>query len=114
MQIARNIQCEDPERFMYTQDTHWGKFPDGTDNIEIGGFHPLNRISGQHVLFLCSFHDNDVTLSQFSVMITLLQSFIQSLTVVLPFYPVGTMERVTREGERHVYINKYFDINNAI
>ena len=48
---------------------------------------------------LCSFHNNDVTWSQFQVMIVLLQSFIESLTVVLPFYPVGTMERVVPEGE---------------
>jgi hypothetical protein len=27
-------------------------------------------------------------------MVMLLQSFVASLTVVLPFYPVGTMERV--------------------
>eukprot|EP01035_Chromulina_nebulosa_P017630 gene17630-23207_t len=50
-------------------------------------------------MFLASFHNNDVTLSQFSVMVTLLQSFIQSLTVVLPFYPVGTMERVIKEDD---------------
>merc|ERR1719491_1600699 len=31
-------------------------------------------------------------------MIALLQSFIKSLTVVLPYSPVGTMERVTTEG----------------
>lgn len=31
--------------------------------------------------------------------ITLLQSFIESLTVVLPYYPVGTMERVVTEGQ---------------
>ena len=49
-------------------------------------------------MFLASFHNNDVTLSQFQVMICLLQSFIESLTVVLPFSPVGTMERVIREG----------------
>jgi phosphoribosylpyrophosphate synthetase len=49
-------------------------------------------------LFLASFANNDVTLSQFQVMICLLQSFIESLTVVLPYYPVGTMERVTKEG----------------
>jgi hypothetical protein len=102
----------------------WGKFPDGTDNIEIGGFQPENRISGENVLFLASFHNNDVTLSQFQVMvsvfvawayrgkglpaqrspsialqITLLQSLIESLTVVLPYYPVGTMERVVQEGQ---------------
>ena len=51
------------------------------------------------MLFLASFHNNDVTLSQFSVMISLLQSFVKSLTVVLPYYPTGTMERVVTEGQ---------------
>lgn len=60
------------------------------DNIEIGGFTPHNLVSGEHVLFLASFHSNDVTLSQFQVMITLLLSFIESMTVVLPYSPVGT------------------------
>ena len=88
---------EHPDRFTY-HPTKWEKFPDGTDNIEIGGFLPYNLLSGEHVLFLASFHNNDVTLSQFQVIICLLQSFIESLTVVLPYYPVGTMERVTKEG----------------
>lgn len=77
-----------PDRFTY-HPTNWDKFPDGTDNIEIGGFSPRNLISGEHVLFLASFHNNDITLSQFQVMICLLQSFIESLTVVLPYSPVG-------------------------
>ena len=34
---------------------------------QIGGFTPYNVISGEHVLFLASFHNNDVTLSQFQV-----------------------------------------------
>ena len=29
----------------------------------------------------------------------LLMSFVESLTIVLPFYPTGTMERVVTEGE---------------
>lgn len=96
--LAQSIVDLNPSRFAYHQ-TSWGKFSDGTDKIVIGGFQPINRLAGQHVLFLCSFHNNDVTLSQFSVMITLLQSFVESLTVVLPFYPVGTMERVIIEGQ---------------
>lgn len=32
-------------------------------------------------------------------MIMLLQSFIESLTIILPYYPVGTMERVIKEGQ---------------
>ena len=96
-EMAEKIVNLYPERFMFHK-TKWGKFPDGTDNIEIGGFQPVNKISGEHVLMLASFHNNDVTLSQFSVMVTLLQSFVETLSVCLPFYPVGTMERVTQEG----------------
>lgn len=96
--LAESLVNLSPNRFLY-HPTNWKKFPDGTDNIEIGGFQPSNHISGQDILMLASFHNNDVTLSQFSVMITLLQSFVQSLTVVLPFYPVGTMERVIQEGQ---------------
>ncbi|KAG7337275.1 ribose-phosphate pyrophosphokinase [Nitzschia inconspicua] len=96
--LAKRMAQKYPDRFTF-HPTNWLKFPDGTDNIEIGGFTPVNVISGEHVLFLASFHNNDVTLSQFQVMICLLQSFIESMTVVLPFSPVGTMERVIREGQ---------------
>jgi len=96
--LARRMEETHPDRFTF-HPTNWDKFPDGTDCIEIGGFSPVNLISGEHVLFLASFHNNDVTLSQFQVMICLLQSFIESLTVVLPYSPVGTMERVVREGQ---------------
>lgn len=97
-QLARAMVALEPKRFAY-HETSWQKFPDGTDKIEVGGFHPVNRLAGNHIVFLCSFHNNDVTLSQFSVMITLLSSFVESLTIVLPFYPVGTMERVIKEGQ---------------
>lgn len=97
-ELASNIEKLYPDRFKLHKSS-WKKFPDGTDQIEVGGFQPVNRISGEDVIMLCSFHNNDVTLSQFSVMVTLLQSFVKSLTIVLPFYPVGTMERVTKEGE---------------
>jgi hypothetical protein len=86
--MARRMEESHPDRFSF-HSTKWEKFPDGTDNIEIGGFLPHNLLSGEHVLFLASFHNNDVTLSQFQVIICLLQSFIESLTVVLPYYPVG-------------------------
>lgn len=96
--LAKQMVAAYPDRFTF-HSTKWSKFSDGTDNIEIGGFYPRNLVSGdKHVLFIASFHKNDVTLSQFRVMICLLQSFIESLTVVLPYYPVGTIERVVRDG----------------
>ena len=82
--MARRMAAEHPDRFKF-HPTTWGKFPDGTDKIIIGGYTPTNELAGEHVVLLCSFHNNDVTWSQFQVMIVLLQSFIESLTVVLPF-----------------------------
>lgn len=92
------LQEKYPAIFRFHQ-TSWGKFPDGTDNIKIGGFHPKNYIRGKNVIFIASFDNNSETLSQLYVCIALLESLIESLTLILPFYPVGTMERVVFEGE---------------
>ncbi len=94
---AERLGTEQPRRFRYFN-ISWGKFPDGTDDIKIDGFTPTNNIAGEHVLFFASFHNNDVVLSQLSVLIVLLQSFIKSLTIVLPYFPVATNERVEEEG----------------
>ena len=85
---ARNLSFKYPNRFQFC-DIEWDKFPDRTDKITISGFHPTNIIAGRKCVFMASFHNNDVTLSQFSVFIVLLQSFIKSLTILLPYYPVG-------------------------
>jgi hypothetical protein len=96
-EMAMELMRKDPQRFTYFP-TDWRKFPDGSDNITVGGFHPINRIKDQNLLFLASFHSNDATMSQFHVMTMLAESFPKHLTVCLPFYPTATMERVTREG----------------
>ena len=77
----------------------WDKFEDGTDNIIVGGFSPQNFMRNSHVIFLASFSTNDTILSQYHALIMLSEAFVESLTVVLPYYPHGTMERVIREGQ---------------
>jgi hypothetical protein len=76
--LGRRMEAAYPDRYTF-HPTKWQKFADGTDDIEISGFYPRNLISGQQVLFLASFHNNDVSLSQFQVMIALLQSFIEGV-----------------------------------
>lgn len=98
VEMAQQLQRAHQDRFKFFP-ILWDKFPDGTDNITITGFTPRNFVAASDVLFLASFHNNDLTLSQFSVLIVLLQSFISSLTICLPFYPVGTNERVEAEGK---------------
>jgi hypothetical protein len=88
--MARRMEKQYPDRFTFHA-TRWDKFPDGTDNIEIGGFHPHNLHAGEHVLFLAGFHDINVSMGQFQVIIYLLQSLIKSMTIVLPYYPVGEL-----------------------
>mmetsp|Transcript_33340 Transcript_33340/g.92130 ORF Transcript_33340/g.92130 Transcript_33340/m.92130 type:complete len:770 (-) Transcript_33340:131-2440(-) len=97
--MARRLQALAPTRFSFFP-TRWEKFPDsGTDKIELGGFTPVNLMQGRHVLFLADFYCNDAVMSQFHALIALCESFIKSLTIALPYYPHGTMERVEREGE---------------
>jgi phosphoribosylpyrophosphate synthetase len=96
---GRQLEAAAPERFRFFP-SKWEKFPDsGTDKIELGGFTPNNHIRGSHVLFLADFHSNDAVLSQVNALVTLCEAFISSLTIALPYYPHGTMERVEREGE---------------
>jgi len=84
----------------YTQiKVDWDRFPDQTDNIVVHGWNPTNMLKHQHILFLANFDSNGTTLSQFYVMYMLLESFIKDMTIVLPFFPSGTMERVMKEGE---------------
>ena len=51
------------------------------------------------MLFLASFHNNDVALSQFYALHMLAESFPASVTILLPFFPTATMERIVSEGE---------------
>jgi len=97
-ELAARLQASNPNRFRYFP-IDFSKFADGTDNITISGYSPKNFIASSDVLFLASFDSNDTTLSQFSVFIVLLQSFISSLTICLPYFPVGTNERVEEEGK---------------
>jgi hypothetical protein len=39
------------------------------DKIEVGGYFPENKIRGSHVLFLASFHSNEVILSEFQALV---------------------------------------------
>eukprot|EP00298_Acanthocystis_sp_HF-20_P012414 c19875_g1_i2.p1 GENE.c19875_g1_i2~~c19875_g1_i2.p1 ORF type:complete len:318 (+),score=123.24 c19875_g1_i2:115-1068(+) len=97
--LAEAMVKANPQKFVYYP-TKWSKFEDsGMDCIEVGGFYPENKVRNSSVIFLASFHNNDAILSQFHVLIMLLESFIQDLTIVLPFLSMGTMERVTKEGQ---------------
>ena len=68
-------------------------FPDGFPNLFVKD---ATRIRNRHVAFLASFQDHASIFEQLSVIYQLPRMFIGSFTLVLPYFPTGTAERVSR------------------
>ncbi|XP_078584330.1 uncharacterized protein LOC144866665 isoform X2 [Branchiostoma floridae x Branchiostoma japonicum] len=74
----------------------WGKFPDGFPNLFIDN---VKECVSRDVVFLASFHSPDVIFEQLSVLYAVPKYLARSFTVILPYFPTGTMERVDTEGQ---------------
>lgn len=74
----------------------WRTFPDGFPDLFINDAYDVRD---RHVAFLASFHSPEVIFEQLSIIYSLPKMFVASFTLVLPFFPTGTAERVVREGE---------------
>ncbi|KAJ4812120.1 Ribose-phosphate pyrophosphokinase [Rhynchospora pubera] len=92
--LARRIaqHCDS----IHLQSISWRNFDDGFPNLFIN---KAQDIRGQHVAFLASFSSPDVIFEQISVIYALPKLFIASFTLVLPFFPTGSFERVEEEGD---------------
>ncbi|KAF3444978.1 hypothetical protein FNV43_RR14671 [Rhamnella rubrinervis] len=96
-------ECEDLARkvafqsdLITLQTIKWRNFDDGFPNIFINNAQDLR---GQHVAFLASFSSPGVIFEQFSVLCALPRLFVASFTLVLPFFPTGSFERMEEEGD---------------
>jgi phosphoribosylpyrophosphate synthetase len=71
-------------------------FADGFPNLFVP---EADKIRGQHVAFLASFSSPAVIFEQLSIIYALPRMFVSSFTLVLPFFPTGTLERMEDEGD---------------
>lgn len=94
-ELADDIVASDITRFCMHKTT-WETFPDTTDNIQIDDMNSArkNTLARRHVLFVASFHNSTSTLSQLHLLTYLCELRPASLTVLLPFFPTGTLERI--------------------
>ncbi len=78
---------------LLTAPIHWLRrhFADGFPNLFVKD---ATRIRNRHVGFLASFHNPGTIFEQISVIYQLPRMFIGSFTLVLPYFPTGTAERV--------------------
>lgn len=97
------VEAEDLARKVVAQSDHiqlqsinWRSFDDGFPNLFIQNAHDIR---GRHVAFLASFSSPAVIFEQLSVIFALPMLFCASFTVVLPFFPTGSFERIEEEGD---------------
>jgi len=92
--LARNIAAISDS--IHLNPINWRNFADGFPNLFIPNAH---GIRGQHVAFLASFSSPAVIFEQLSIIYALPRMFVSSFTLVLPFFPTGSFERVEEEGD---------------
>ena len=68
-------------------------FADGFPNLFVKD---ATEIRNRHVAFLASFHNPGTIFEQISVIYQIPRMFVGSFTLVLPYFPTGTAERVSR------------------
>lgn len=74
---------------------NWDKFPDGFPNIFIENVESVRKAD---VAFLASFTPETI-FEQLAVIYALPKYGAKSLKIILPYFPVGTMDRVVKMGE---------------
>lgn len=93
-ELARKVVSQSDH--IQLQSINWRSFDDGFPNLFIKNAHDIR---GQHVAFLASFSSPAVIFEQLSVIFALPMLFCASFTVVLPFFPTGSFERIEEEGD---------------
>jgi ribose-phosphate pyrophosphokinase len=74
----------------------WKTFEDGFPNIMITDVHAIRC---RHCIILLDFLNIEKIFAQLSVIYALPRYYVRSLTLVLPYFPTGTMERIDEEGQ---------------
>nr|KJB75416.1 hypothetical protein B456_012G041300 [Gossypium raimondii] len=93
-ELARKVAAH--SQLITLQSINWRSFDDGFPNLFINNAHDIR---GQHVAFLASFSSPAVIFEQLSVIYNLPRLFVASFTLVLPFFPTGSFERMEEEGD---------------
>lgn len=92
--LARKVAAQSD--LIQLQSINWRSFDDGFPNLFINN---AQDIRGHHVAFLASFSSPGVIFEQLSVIFALPRLFVASFTLVLPFFPTGSFERMEEEGD---------------
>lgn len=82
---------------MVRGEIQWGSFADSWPDFRIV-MKDENSLRGRDVAFLAAFENPQDSVTQRWVMSAFAYYQARSLTIILPFFPTGTMERMDRQG----------------
>jgi len=81
---------------------NWKSYKDGTPDIKMDS-ETVKRLKDRRVIFLAYFTFNETSVTTILDQIIFLNSLshygVAEINIVLPYFPVGTMERIVGEGE---------------
>jgi phosphoribosylpyrophosphate synthetase len=92
--LAGNVAAGHPD--IQLGEVAWESFRDGFLNLRIEN---VKSLRNRDVAFLASLDTPAEIFRQLSLIFEIPRLVVRSLAIVLPFYPVGTMERVDLEGQ---------------
>eukprot|EP00043_Microstomoeca_roanoka_P015575 m.156107 g.156107 ORF g.156107 m.156107 type:complete len:355 (-) comp16288_c0_seq2:205-1269(-) len=93
LQQASSCQIK---RLDVRDDIIWDRFKDGFPNLFIKR---AEDIKSRDVIFLANFYPSQLIFEQLAVLYMLPRYMAKSLTIVLPYFPTATMERIDDEGQ---------------
>ena len=92
--LANSIAKE--QNYIRLGEIQWDEFKDGFPNLRVKD---VEAVRNKDIVFLASFDAPKEIFKQLAIIYEIPRFAVRSLKIVLPFYPTGTMERVTEEGE---------------
>lgn len=75
----------------------FGKFGDGTPNLFLHD--AKNTIEHQDVTYIGDFSRMEDFFPQYAVIRSIIDSYADKIRVIMPYFPVGTMERISKKWE---------------
>ena len=101
LKYMRNIHNYETKNF-FRGFINWKTYPDSTPDIKMNK-QTVSKLRGAKIIYFAyfSFNEPDVTpiIDQLLFLNSLSHYGVAEINIVLPFFPVGTMERIVGEGE---------------
>lgn len=73
------------------------RFPDGTPDLSFGDV--KHQIEHQEVTYIADFTKSEQLFEHYNLLFNLVKNVAAKIRIIMPYFPVGTSERVERKGE---------------